>query len=203
MRIISLMATASALALAATPILAQTGKSQTGQTQSTQTPTKEKAKKDSQSTQTFVTKAAHGGMFEVQSSEIAVERTKREDVKPIAQKMIQDHGKANEDLKRVAGEVGATLPARLDNKHQSLIDKLRSAGAQSFDRTYIDAQMQAHKEAVSLFGNYARSGDNAELKKLAADTLPVLQEHERSVEALHNASSAATGKSSGSSGKSK
>lgn len=198
MRATVLMATAAAVALAATPMLAQTSTPRT-----TQPSTGDTARKVSQSAQTFVTKAGHGGMFEVQSSEIAVEKSQREDVKSFAQKMIQDHGKANGDLKRVAGEVGAALPTKLDSKHQSQIDKLRSASAQSFDRTYIDAQMEAHREAVSLFSNYAKSGDNAQLKQLATETLPVLQQHERSVQELHNASSAATGKSSGTSGKSK
>jgi putative membrane protein len=38
-------------------------------------------------------------------------------------------------------------------------------------------QVSAHKDAVSLFERYSKSGDNAKLKDWAGKTLPALQHH--------------------------
>jgi putative membrane protein len=38
-------------------------------------------------------------------------------------------------------------------------------------------QREAHEQAVALFEQYSRSGDNADLKAWALKTLPHLKEH--------------------------
>jgi putative membrane protein len=38
-------------------------------------------------------------------------------------------------------------------------------------------QVSAHKDAVSLFERYAKSGENPKLKDWAGKTLPALQHH--------------------------
>jgi putative membrane protein len=40
-----------------------------------------------------------------------------------------------------------------------------------------DMQVSAHKNAVSLFERYSKSGDNPKLKDWAGKTLPALQHH--------------------------
>lgn len=126
----------------------------------------------------FVTKAANGGMFEVRSSELAATKAQRSDVKEFAQRMIADHTGVNQNLEQTARAVGATVPAELDAKHKAKIDKLQATqNGKAFDTAYINAQVEAHKEAVDLFKSYARNGQNQQLKTLAADSLPALQEH--------------------------
>lgn len=196
----ALAAAAAAVALIATPLIAQTGKDAPKDNKEQARP-----KKGAEAgTQNFVTKAAQGGMFEVESSKLATERAKREEVKSFAQRMIEDHGKASKELQAVAGKAGANVPDRLDERHQSRVEKLKSASGDQFDNAYVDAQVEAHKEAVSLFDSYARSGDDAELRAFAARTLPVLKGHDAHVRELDRQLSAgATGKSPGTSGKAK
>ena len=69
-----------------------------------------------------------------------------------------------------------TLPAQLDQKHQAMLEKLKTAGA-GFDREYISQQQTAHQEALALMQGYAASGDNPKLKALAAQTVPVIRDH--------------------------
>jgi putative membrane protein len=38
-------------------------------------------------------------------------------------------------------------------------------------------QVSAHKDAVSLFGRYAKGGEDPKLKEWAGKTLPALQHH--------------------------
>jgi len=131
--------------------------------------------------QNFVTKAANGGMFEVQSSKIAQDKLQDQGLKDFAQKMISDHGAANAKLESIAGEQKLQVPANLDAAHKSDIDKLQSAKA-PVDAPYAAMQKAAHADAVSLFEAYAKDGDNAALKSFASETLPTLKMHQQMIE---------------------
>src|SRR5712671_2681649 len=92
-----------------------------------------------------------------------------------------DH-RPSADLKRAeglveGGKVKAPLPTGLDAEHQKKLDELKAKSGKEFDRAYDQMQLQAHEEAVALFSDYARNGDNPDLKAWAAKTLPHLREH--------------------------
>ena len=132
------------------------------------------------STQDFVTKVAISDMFEVQSSQLALaEKQPDQDTKPFAPRMVKDHQKTTAELKKLveSGKVKASLPTALDSEHQKMLDDLKSKTGKDFDQSYDQIQLKAHQEAVTLFEAYAKSGDNADLKKWATTTLPHLKEH--------------------------
>lgn len=131
--------------------------------------------------QTFVDKAATGGLFEVQSSELAAKMSKAAEVQSFAQMMIEDHGKANAALDALAKKEGLKVPAALDKEHAAKIQTLQGAGSQ-FDPPYVKAQLEGHQETVKLFEEYAANGDNAALKSFAVETLPTLKAHLEKIE---------------------
>jgi len=151
--------------------------------------------------QDFVNKATIGNLFEIESSELAQDKAQSAEVKEFAEQMIRDHGKANKELESLSGDLNAQQPSKLDAKHQQALQKLESAGeGAAFDRAYIQAQRDAHREAVSLFSGYSKSGGNEQLTSWAQKTLPTLQEHSRHVQSLNIAE--AGGGSSSPSGRS-
>jgi putative membrane protein len=48
-----------------------------------------------------------------------------ESVKQFGQQMVNDHGKANEELKTLAAAEGVTLPSQLDAKHTKELQRLQ------------------------------------------------------------------------------
>jgi sporulation protein YlmC with PRC-barrel domain len=101
--------------------------------------------------------------------------------------MVQDHTAAGDKLKSAAqGIQGATVPTSLDQPHQRMVQTLQSASGPGFDRDYVQMQVTAHRDAVSLFDQYAQNGDNQQLKQFAQQTLPTLREHLQSVEQIQN-----------------
>jgi hypothetical protein len=58
-----------------------------------------------------------------------------------------------------------------------MLDKLRGLNGKDFAKQYMDDQVSAHKQAVSLFQRYGKGGDNEPLKGWAAQTPPTLQQH--------------------------
>jgi putative membrane protein len=132
----------------------------------------------SPTTQDFVTEAANSDMLEIAAAKIAQEKGNAGEKKFAAQ-MVTDHTKTTNDIKGMveSGDVKAEIPATLDSSHQSKLDKLRDAKADNFASDYDSMQVSAHKDAVSLFERYSKSGDNAKLKDWAGKTLPTLQHH--------------------------
>jgi len=125
----------------------------------------------------FVMMAASGGLFEVESSKLALAGANSPDVKKFAEKMIADHEKANRELMQAAKQANLSPPDRMLDEHQKLLERVKGAKGQDLDRTYMDTQVTAHQEAVALFTSAARNAKDPGLKAFAAKTLPVIQEH--------------------------
>jgi putative membrane protein len=126
----------------------------------------------------FVKEAATSDMFEIQSNKLGTEKGNAAE-KSFAAMMVTDHTKTSTELKSMvsSGKVKADIPNALDSAHQSKLDKLKGQTGKDFSSTFSSQQVDAHKDAVSLFERYAKGGDNAELKDWAGKTLPTLQHH--------------------------
>ncbi len=150
----------------------------------------------SPTTQDFVTEAANSDMMEIAAAKLAQDKGNA-DEKKFAAQMITDHTKTTNDIKSMveSGDVKAEIPATLDSSHQSKLDKLRDAKADNFASDYDSMQVSAHKDAVSLFERYSKSGDNAKLKDWADKTLPTLQHHLEMAQSLDKNRSSTMGSS--------
>lgn len=132
----------------------------------------------SPSTQDFVTQAAISDLFEIQTSELALERAD-EPTKAYARKMIEDHRKVSDEMKSIlqSGKVKAELPTALDSTHQGKLDKLKGLNGADFTKQYHDDQVTGHKNASDLYKRYAEGGESPELKAFATKHKPHIDEH--------------------------
>lgn len=135
----------------------------------------------------FVQKAAMTDKFEIESSQLALEKSSNAKVKGFAQQMIDDHTKSTSDLKAALGdsEVDPALTDKpLDAKHAKILSNLKASKGKKFDEAYLSAQKDGHKQAVDLFSKYAKHGDETSLKDFASKTLPVIEGHKNHVSKL-------------------
>jgi putative membrane protein len=133
----------------------------------------------------FAKMAAVANMFEIKSSELALEAANKDSTKEFAQHMIADHTKAGEDIVPAAKAEKVQLPTSLDKEHQAKLNELKSADQADFDKKYLAEQLKAHETAVALFSVYSSSGQKGELKTFAAKTLPTLNQHLADVKKLN------------------
>jgi putative membrane protein len=91
--------------------------------------------------------------------------------------MVDDHSKANDQLKQIAGKSSIEVPAALDSKHQSRVDKLAKLSGPAFDKAYLKDQVKDHEHDVDEFKSEAQYGSDPNIKQFAMQTLPTLQEH--------------------------
>jgi putative membrane protein len=125
----------------------------------------------------FVEKAAMGGMAEVELGNLAQQKAASAEVKQFAARMVQDHGKANEELKQVASSKSMSLPTALDRKHKSDIDRLSKLSGAEFDRAYMSHMVDDHKKDVAEFRKESKNAKDSDVKAFASKQLPVLEEH--------------------------
>jgi len=126
----------------------------------------------------FMMKAAASGMFELQASELALQKASSQSVKDFAKKMKDDHTKANSELKALAAKKNITLPTSLDKEHLDKIEDLREETGTDFDSEYMEAMHKAHEKDVKLFEDISEEDDvDAEVKAFASKTLPTLRSH--------------------------
>jgi putative membrane protein len=154
----------------------------------------------------FVEKAARGGMAETQLSQLAEQKASNDQVKEFAQKMTEDHAKANDDLKQIASTKGVQVPATLDHGEQREMQKLQKLSGADFDREYMKRMVKDHKDTLGAFEKESKSGKDAEVKSFATETLPTLRDHMQMAQAINdsvkqtNKSSSSTTRSSSNGG---
>jgi putative membrane protein len=96
----------------------------------------------------FVNHMLSDGMAEVELGKMASQRAVNPDVKRFGQMMVDDHSKAGDELKAIAGQYGVQPAPAIDDRHQDLMNKLSKLRGSQFDREYIDAMVDGHEKVV-------------------------------------------------------
>jgi putative membrane protein len=127
--------------------------------------------------ETFVIKAAQGGLAEVELGNLAMQRGTNQKVKDFGRQMVTDHTKAGDELKTIASNKSVSVPAGIDPKSQATKQRLSSLSGAAFDRAYMEDMVSDHKEDIAEFQREANTGGDPELRSFAQKTLPTLQHH--------------------------
>lgn len=132
----------------------------------------------------YIPNAAMGDMYEIQAADIALQRSQNARVKELAQMIKTDHTAATNAFKAMVPQAApdAVLPTALDERRQGLIDNLRSAAAANFDATFIDQQIAAHNEALTLHRGF--SNEDSPLAAHARSVVPKIEGHLRMAEEI-------------------
>lgn len=124
----------------------------------------------------FVTTAVQDNQAEIALGQLASKNASDPSVREFGTRMVQDHGKANQELLQLISQKGATVP---DNSKEAdrAVKRLQDYTGGEFDRTYIKRMVADHKDDIRAFQKQAQRGDDADIKTWVSKTLPVLQEH--------------------------
>jgi putative membrane protein len=141
----------------------------------------------------FAQEAAMGGLKEVTLGGLARQRAEDDQVMQFGQRMVQDHGQANEKLMAIAEQKGIQLPQELPADVQQTAQELQQLSNAEFDQAYMDEMVRDHEEDVQAFEQQAQSGQDPDLRAFAEETLPTLREHLELAEQIRALVTAATG----------
>jgi len=137
---------------------------------------------------TFAKKAAQGNMAEVALGKLAQDNAQSDDVKKFGQRMVDDHGKAEQDLEGVASKANMTLPQDVSAQQKAEQQRLEKLKGAAFDRAYMTMMVKDHVKDVAEFKKEANNTSaNSDLKDYAKRTYPTLEDHLTNAKAVDNA----------------
>jgi putative membrane protein len=132
----------------------------------------------------FSVEAANGSMIEIQLAALAKTKAVNKRVKNFAAMMIEDHNRINAELKRIATAKNITLPEALSAEAKNDIEKLSKKEKTEFDRAYMNMMVKDHKNDVAKFTRMAKDSKDPALRAFVKETLPILQMHLDSANAI-------------------
>ncbi|HEX7848408.1 MAG TPA: DUF4142 domain-containing protein [Sphingomonas sp.] len=129
--------------------------------------------------QEFADKAAKSDAFEIAAGKLAKTNAESADVKKFAATMVEAHTGSTAKIKAAAAKAKPEIKpdATLTSDQQSELDDLGKLKGADFDKAYVDGQISAHEDALSLMKNYADKGDTPSLKTAAGEIAPKVQDH--------------------------
>ncbi len=127
----------------------------------------------------YVPNAARGDLYEVQAAAVALQKSTNDEVKALARMIDSDHKAATENLKTAVASLNEsqTVPTDLDERRKGMIDNLNTAPAADFDRVYLQQQVAAHEEALTLHRGFADNTDAPALAEHARTVVPKIEAH--------------------------
>lgn len=128
---------------------------------------------------------AQANINEVAAGKIALSKAQSSDVKAFAQKMIDDHSAALNKVQAVAQKKGVTLPTEPDDKHKAMAATLEKESGEAFDKMYMEnAGTKDHKMVLSTLKSDAMNIKDPDVKALADEHTPVVEQHLKSAEEM-------------------
>jgi putative membrane protein len=125
----------------------------------------------------FVQLAGQGGLAEVQMARLANTKAGHSAVKDFAQRMVDDHSRANARLEQTARQAGLPLPTQPAPDQRAMHERLSALSGPAFDQAYLRNQLVEHQKTVQLLQWHMGSGQTAPLQQFAAETLPTVLDH--------------------------
>jgi len=128
-------------------------------------------------TDAFLARTVAASVFEVESSRLALGKSRSSDVRAFADRVIADRTLADDTFDKAVVEAKLAVPTdQMDPSQRLVVQDLKTKNATAFDEQYVQTQYTASVETVEMFRAYAAGGDNARLQQFARDLLPVLRE---------------------------
>jgi putative membrane protein len=141
--------------------------------------------------QAFALFAASSGLAEIEAARLTLRSSKNADVRDYAQKLMREHARSGDELRRIVASHGLSLPAAPTGRHADLVTKLSGVSVDDRDEAFLFRfGVDAHKETIALFERHVVEAKDPQLRRYAEQTLPLLREH---MSAAHKLLYAATG----------
>ncbi|HVT87606.1 MAG TPA: DUF4142 domain-containing protein [Tepidisphaeraceae bacterium] len=130
----------------------------------------------------FIVEAALDNQCEIKLGQLAQQKAQDSQVKQAAQRIVQDHQQAQQQLQTVAQEVGIQLPQGTPMLKQQEFQNMQSLSGKEFDQCYVSHMRAGHAKDISKFQDVAQLSKSDQVRQYAQKQLPALREHDRLIE---------------------
>ena len=130
----------------------------------------------------LVVQLAQANITEINTAKLAEEKSKNDQVKTLAKKMMDDHSKALDELKQLAQSKSVTLPTEPDRQQKLVENRLMALSGEKFDKQYVEQIAErARKGEHKLLLQVGAKAQDMELKNYATKTLAVIESQQQLV----------------------
>jgi putative membrane protein len=124
----------------------------------------------------FIFDAASSNLLEIRLGQQAQSKATSPAVKQFGQQMVTDHTNLHNQLTSILSKNTEFKPGMTDDDEKE-VERLEKLSGAEFERAYMTAMVQHHQEDVSTIQSRQASLRSAEARQIAANSLPVLQQH--------------------------
>jgi putative membrane protein len=118
-----------------------------------------------------------GDRFEIQGGDLAQKKATTQIVRDLGARLVKDHTKSLQDATDVADQLGIDVPDKPSPSQQWELRAVAQFSGSEFDKWYSDLEVQDHVQDIQEAQDEVDKGCNDQIKQLAEDDLPVLQQH--------------------------
>jgi putative membrane protein len=123
-----------------------------------------------------VRQAVTGNVLEIRLGTIAERKATNPAVKQFAQQMVKDHTAMEKQWTALGAKNGVPVPT-LDPAGQQAVSRMERLSGADFDRTYMTSMVQDHQQTVTLLQRLAQQAVSADVRQVASNGLPTVQQH--------------------------
>jgi putative membrane protein len=128
--------------------------------------------------QEFVREALEDGAAKVLLGQLALQRSKSDDIRQFGQNMVHDHTQLSEQVtQRVAKLLGVLAPNGPSRKGKRLAASLETLSGSQFDEAYIKAMVKDQKQTLKKFSGEADQAQDARVKIVAQQGTNLISKH--------------------------
>jgi putative membrane protein len=140
----------------------------------------------SQADKMFVSRTLQSDMAQVQFGQMTLQKTKNEQVKQLAQKMIVDHSELGDKIKAFAKQLGVEIPTQLSKKDKATMAKLQELSGSEYDQAYIKEMVKDHKKYLSEIQMEGSTGQDEAVKNASSQISQVIAQHLQMIQQIAN-----------------
>ena len=133
-------------------------------------------------TQVYLNQASAADMFEIESSRLALERSRDPAVRALATQMLDEHTRSSAKMTAASNALGMKSQVNaVGGVAAQRLAQLRNLSGAEFDRMYLSMQAEAHEQAYNIHSGYAAHGETPQLRSLASEMATLIQQHRNHV----------------------
>lgn len=125
----------------------------------------------------YLKMTAQSNLEEIQAGPILAPRAGSPQDRAYARRMVRDHTRAQEALKRVAARTGDTLPTDISDEQKAIIHRLSQMRGARFDAAYKQEMIRDHTGDIATTRREISLGKNPVVRASAQKNLRLLQTH--------------------------
>lgn len=133
----------------------------------------------------FLEQAAQNSHAEVSAGRLALTKARDPKVRDYAQRMVDEHTRAGEELRTLAEAKRHQVPAEQSMQQKGKEMVIAVLADESFDRRYlVQMGVEAPQAAIPVYEKTARESRDPEVKAFASKQLPTLRQQLQTAQGL-------------------